>query len=320
MKQTMLKISTLTAIAAVAVLAFCLFASGPPASFQTRSLETGGGRSGGRIEQLERQVRQLSTRLGESERRLADWEESWDAGEAPEYYRRRLTSPGTYPGSRRRLVGASRTGKSRAAGQAGPGQAAEVKGKPARARPVTPPKPIASGKGGQPEGKTRSEKGQKAGSGERSYVGGLLGLYYQGRKYEKLKLVMTDYEINFDFAGGSPDRIITEDHFSIRWVGAIKIDSEAGYGFHTLSDDGVRLWVDGRPIIDNWGDHSATLNSGKIHLKKGYHSLRLDFYENGGVATMKLYWSSDRFPMEIIPSACLYHDPDLEEKARKKVQ
>jgi len=82
----------------------------------------------------------------------------------------------------------------------------------------------------------------------------------------------------------------------------------------------VRLWVAGRPVIDNWGDHGATWNSGDIYLKKGYHSLRLDFYENGGVATIKLCWSSEHFVREIIPPAYLSHDPEIEQKLKKELR
>ena len=61
------------------------------------------------------------------------------------------------------------------------------------------------------------------------------------------------------------------------------------YTFYTTSDDGVRLWVNGQPLIDNWTDHAATENSGTIALTAGQrYDVEMEFYENGGVATAKL--------------------------------
>jgi hypothetical protein len=131
---------------------------------------------------------------------------------------------------------------------------------------------------------------------------------------------MTDYEVNFDFEDRAPDMIMNEDQFSIRWSGFVKVDAEGKYKFHALSDDGVRLWVGGQRVINNWGDHSARLDTGEIQLKEGYHPLCLEFYENGGSAVIRLYWSCDRFPMELIPPASLYHDPEAAEKARAQLR
>src|SRR2546422_721284 len=77
--------------------------------------------------------------------------------------------------------------------------------------------------------------------------------------------------------------------------------------FHTVSDDGVRLWVNGQLIIDNWTDHAPTENSGTIALTAGQrYDIRMDFYENGGGAVAQLYWSSPTITRHIIPQSQLY--------------
>jgi hypothetical protein len=57
---------------------------------------------------------------------------------------------------------------------------------------------------------------------------------------------------------------IGADTFSVRWVGTVQPPTSGNYTFYTESDDGVRLWVDGRLIVDNWTDHSRTENAGTI--------------------------------------------------------
>jgi len=319
MRRLLVRLTVVGTAAAVVLLAAFLFIPGGQIGIESRD-QSGAASSNGHIRQLESHIRELSSRLSESERRVAEWEDSWQRGEAPEYALERWKLQGrpAWPGRRDYQASGAGAGtdSTRAAGRR-PSEAPDMASQAPHGAPGTK---AAVKKAAHPDKVPASADAGKAASGEPRYVGGLLGLYYQGRHFENLKLVMTDYEVDFDFADRSPDRIIIEDNFSIRWVGYVKIDREANYTFHTLSDDGVRLWIDGRPVINNWGDHAATQNSGGISLKEGYHSLRLDFYENGGVAQIRLYWSCDRFAREIVPPANLYHDPDYEKKVLRELR
>ena len=79
------------------------------------------------------------------------------------------------------------------------------------------------------------------------------------------------------------------------------------YTFHTLSDDGVRLWVNRVQVINNWTDHSPTENVGSSDLVAGQlYDIRMEFYENGGGAVAALSWSAPDLPVEIIPQTQLY--------------
>jgi hypothetical protein len=247
---------------------------------------------------------------------VAQWERSCLTGEVPEYYRRKWetasrrlkASGGGYKaGSPWSLTG---NGSRRNGNDAGSTEPAKTAKGPTRADGTRKKGDATSGKDRQTE---------KTAPKEKEYTAGLIGLYHKGRGFNELKLILTDYDVNFEFADQSPDAILGEDRFSIRWMGYVRIDRAGTYKFHTLSDDGVRLWIAGRPVVNNWGDHAATWNSGDIYLKEGYHPIRLDFYENGGVATIKLYWSSERFGREIVPPAHLYHDPNLERKLRREL-
>jgi hypothetical protein len=73
------------------------------------------------------------------------------------------------------------------------------------------------------------------------------------------------------------------------------------YTFFTRSDDGVRLYLDGQALIDDWSDHSAGESSATIALTAGRaYALRLEYYENRGSALARLSWSSPSQANEVI--------------------
>jgi hypothetical protein len=138
---------------------------------------------------------------------------------------------------------------------------------------------------------------------------GLLGEYYDNMNLTTLRVTRIDPTVNFDWGTGSPDPSIGADTFSVRWTGGVQPRYTDSYTFYTLSDDGVRLWVDDQLIIDNWTDHAPTENSGAIELESGrIYSIRMEYYENGGGATARLSWSSTFVPKEVIPRTQLYQD------------
>jgi hypothetical protein len=64
------------------------------------------------------------------------------------------------------------------------------------------------------------------------------------------------------------------------------------YLFQTVSDDGVRLWVNGTQRINNWTNHALTVNtSSAVSLVAGQrYAIRLEYYEDGGGALIQLQW------------------------------
>jgi N-acetylmuramoyl-L-alanine amidase len=103
------------------------------------------------------------------------------------------------------------------------------------------------------------------------------------------RLCRNDGAIRFDWGGGSPGAHIPADHFSARWTRRLHFDA-GRYRFKTLSDDGIRVWVDGHRVIDAWHDQAPTWHQGEINLSNGDHTVKVEYYENGGGATAKLWW------------------------------
>jgi hypothetical protein len=136
---------------------------------------------------------------------------------------------------------------------------------------------------------------------------GLKGEYFDNMDLTALKLTRTDATVNFDWGGGSPDSSIEADSFSVRWTGQVQAQFSETYTFYTISDDGVRLWVNGVQVINNWTNHAPTENSGTISLVAGQkYDLKMEYYENGGGAVAKLLWSSASTAKQVVPQAQLY--------------
>ena len=140
---------------------------------------------------------------------------------------------------------------------------------------------------------------------------GLLGEYYDTINFTDRFLYRTDSEINFDWGTGAPATGMGVNTFSVRWTGQIEPLHSETYTFETNSDDGVRLWVNGQLIIDQFIDQSATRHTGTIDLEAGVlYDIRMDYYENGGDAVAELRWSSASQVLEIIPQSQLYAADD----------
>jgi len=102
--------------------------------------------------------------------------------------------------------------------------------------------------------------------------------------------VRNDSAIDFDFGNAGPGGGIPGTDFSVRWTSSPYFDAGA-YHFTTRSDDGVRLWIDNRLLIDQWHDANPTSYSGDITLGAGNHFVKLEFYQHGGNALATLDWA-----------------------------
>ncbi len=136
---------------------------------------------------------------------------------------------------------------------------------------------------------------------------GLSATYYNNIDFTGTTVARADPTVDFNWGSGAPAAGIAADTFSVRWTGQVEAQFTQTYTFYTQSDDGVRLWVNGQQLVNNWTDHSTTENSGTISLTAGQrYDIRMEFYENGGAAVARLLWSSASTPKAVIPRARLY--------------
>lgn len=117
-------------------------------------------------------------------------------------------------------------------------------------------------------------------------------------------LVREDAEIAFDWGQGSPHAAIGANDFGVRWDGSFLPEFTESYTVHTLTDDGVRLWVAGELVIDEWVDQAATeATTPPLAFEAGvWVDFTYEYYENAGSAVAELGWSSPSRPFQVIPA------------------
>jgi GH43 family beta-xylosidase len=136
---------------------------------------------------------------------------------------------------------------------------------------------------------------------------GLQGEYFPTRDLTGTKITRADTSLNFDWRTEAPMPGIPADGFSARWTGQIQPRYSETYTFQTYADDGVRVWVDGKKIIDGWKDRPATADQGTIKLEAGKkYDIRVEYFDNVNEARLALYWLSPSQPFEPIPQSQLF--------------
>lgn len=109
---------------------------------------------------------------------------------------------------------------------------------------------------------------------------GVAYTYYEG-KFKYTDEIASGQKVK---EGTLPNITITgaakEDHFAYEFRTWIQIPETGVYRFYTFSDDGSRLLIDGKTIVDNDGSHSSRRKDGKVALEAGFHELRVLYFED----------------------------------------
>jgi outer membrane protein OmpA-like peptidoglycan-associated protein len=120
---------------------------------------------------------------------------------------------------------------------------------------------------------------------------GLLGDYYQGRNFEQFRHRQVDAAVSFNLNGEPPAEGLPSEDFSIRWTGWLRAPASGHYILYLTVDDGARLWLDGRQLLDEWRGQSATSYKLDLNLQAGRACrLRLDYCQYGALASIWLAW------------------------------
>lgn len=133
---------------------------------------------------------------------------------------------------------------------------------------------------------------------------GMRGMYYESDSpgaFTTLVGSQWDFTIDFNWQDGEPQVVGRSTLFAIRWEGQLQIEQAGTYRFYTVTDDGVRLYINDQLVIDAWVDQGATEHSGEIYLDAGAQDIKLEYYEHGGFAMCRLLWSGPGIPKQVIP-------------------
>ena len=156
-------------------------------------------------------------------------------------------------------------------------------------------------------GDTRIQFGQGSGGAMPSdYLSGLNYSYYEGTwiklpDFSTLHPVQQGLVSEFDL---SPR--LRNDQYAMEFKGYIRLSSGGNYTFFTSSDDGSRLEIDDRRLVDNDGVHGQQEASGSAYLAAGIHSIRVVFFQASGDAILNVSYHGPGIPKMKLPASELF--------------
>lgn len=103
-------------------------------------------------------------------------------------------------------------------------------------------------------------------------------------------LVRNDANVNFNWGFGSPATGVQADNFSVRWSRTLTLDP-GRYRFTTVTDDGVRLSVNGVRVLDQWRVQAATAFTVDVDVAGGPTPVVMEYFENTERAEARLTWT-----------------------------
>ena len=144
----------------------------------------------------------------------------------------------------------------------------------------------------------------------RPVLPGLRAQYYQGAELRGPSVDRIDSTVDFFWAAGQPPRPAPRDLYSVRWTGKLTTRVSERTRLHARYDDGVRIWVGGKLILDDWTGRYVIVDQGvDVDLVAGQPvDLRIEYFNGGDRGVIQLFWSSPRQPEEIIPESALSHE------------
>jgi len=114
-----------------------------------------------------------------------------------------------------------------------------------------------------------------------------------------------DATVEFNWSA-TPPAGLSHDNYSVRWSGTLTAPQDGDYTLGARGDDGYRLYVNGRKVVDYWSPHPAETRTCVVSLKAGQPvPIRLEYYQATGNAEVSLLWAppnTNPFP-EVIAAA-----------------
>ena len=120
---------------------------------------------------------------------------------------------------------------------------------------------------------------------------GLTGDYYDGREFNKFVASRRDATINFDWHGARPIAGLEPEDFSVRWTGWLVPPTTGHYTLHISVDDGIRVWLNNRLLLDDWRGQPLSYYQVAVDLKAGEpYALRIDYCQYSFSTRARLAW------------------------------
>lgn len=120
---------------------------------------------------------------------------------------------------------------------------------------------------------------------------GLKGEYYDGMNFDRKVFTRIDPQISFSWFGRTPAPGMPKSYYSIRWTGKLLAPATGQYVFSAKVDDGIRVWIGNRKIMDSWQLNDSKGIVVSIGLEAGHlYDLRVDYFNDMLEGEIELYW------------------------------
>lgn len=120
---------------------------------------------------------------------------------------------------------------------------------------------------------------------------GLKGEYYTGTNFERKVYTRMDPQLNYNWRGRSPAPGLSESYYSIRWTGKLLAPASGEYRFYAKVDDGIRIWVGNKLVVNSWQLNDSKDFSGRVILEAGhFYDLRIEYFNDMLEGEIYLYW------------------------------
>ena len=135
---------------------------------------------------------------------------------------------------------------------------------------------------------------------------GVAYTYYEGKFKSTADVLKAQPVKEGTFRNFSIKEAAADDHFGYQFHSLINIPEKGVYKFHIYSDDGARLFIDGQEVIDNDGSHSAGEATGKVALEKGFHEIRVIYFEDYMGQALEIGITGKNLPKQVLPDEMLF--------------
>ena len=120
---------------------------------------------------------------------------------------------------------------------------------------------------------------------------GLKAEYFSNKELQGESKMRTEEWINYEPANQAPDPFLPKPPLSIRWTGKLRPIVSGEYTFRFMADDGCRLFIDGKKLIDGWQQNGLSTDTAHIFLEAGKtYNLKAEYFDDRDYAVSKLSW------------------------------
>ncbi|AIZ64443.1 hypothetical protein PK28_13565 [Hymenobacter sp. DG25B] len=137
---------------------------------------------------------------------------------------------------------------------------------------------------------------------------GLTASYYPNGTFAGAPVLRrVDASVDFNWGLGAPSKDLPTDYFSVRWEGLLVAPTTGTYRFQVPTNDEIRLWVNGKKVLDTWDGRREDNSNAFVQLAANEKtSIKLEYVDADGEAHLQLQWLAPGKGLQIIPMENLY--------------